>query len=214
MSSHAEIQRRYDRRAGSYDRTVGCCENLVLGDLRMLFATMMEGRCLEVAIGSGLSLPGYSVRATSLVGVDLSREMLRVARRRAASIGIDIDLVQMDAERLAFEDGSFDTVGVSLALCTTPDPERAIAEMARVCRPDGSIVFLEHMGSSNRILRGLQTLGEPVQQRVAGCSLVRDTGDLIEKMGFDVVFERRRWGSIFRLIVAKPVRSQRASRIA
>ncbi len=199
-----KIQEIYDKRAATYDRTVGLGEKVAVGNLRSKFGASLRGRTLEVAVGSGLNLPYYSTAVTDAVGVDLSPGMLSVASTRADKLGLPIELIQMDAQRLAFPDNSFDTVAVSLALCTVPDPAKALAEMARVCRPDGRIVLLEHVLSSYRPLAGLLRALSPVQVRLIGCHLNRKTFDLARSLGFVIESEERRLGGVFRLAVARP----------
>src|SRR5215211_6976433 len=108
-----QLRAVYDRRAPTYDRSVEFGESVLLGDLRRAFAAEFRGETLDVAIGSGLNLPYYPPAVERAVGVDLSMGMLAQARVRARELGIRIDLAQMDAERLAFPDASFDTVGIS-----------------------------------------------------------------------------------------------------
>jgi ubiquinone/menaquinone biosynthesis C-methylase UbiE len=199
-----QIQEVYDRHAPTYDKSVGLVENVVLGDLRRQFGQQLRGETLEIAIGSGLNLPHYSREVTRAVGVDLSSGMLREARKRASSLGREIELVQMNAEMLAFPDNSFDTVGISLSLCTVPRPLVAMEEIARVCRPEGVAVFLEHVRSPHRPVYALQRLWSPVQERALGCSGVRETVKVIQQAGFHVVSERARMLGIFRLVVATP----------
>src|SRR5215213_7728717 len=130
MSETERIRRLYDDRAATYDRSLG--------------------------IGSGLNIPFYSAAVTRAVGVDLSQEMLRHAAERAADLGIPFALVQADAEALPFPDAAFDTVAISLALCTIPDPVKTLQELARICRPRGRIVMLEHVRSTVRPLAAVQ----------------------------------------------------------
>ncbi|MGI8643854.1 MAG: class I SAM-dependent methyltransferase [Thermomicrobiales bacterium] len=193
----------YDQRAPTYDKTVGYSEKILLGNLRREFATELRGQTLEIAIGSGLNLPGYPAAVRRAVGVDLSRGMLQEARRRGRSDG-DLLLAQMDAQHLAFADASFDTVAVSLALCTMPDPTLALHEIARVCRPGGRVVLLEHVRSPLPPVSGAQRLLSPLQERFIGCHLDRETIALVERLGFRIVSERRHLFGVFRLVVAEP----------
>lgn len=198
------VREIYDQRAPAYDRTVGFGERLLLGDFRRRFGAELAGETLEVAIGSGLNLPFYSAAVTRAVGVDLSRGMLEQAERRAREIGRSIALIQMDAERLAFRDASFDTVAISMALCTVPDPEQAIQELARVCRPDGKIVMLEHVLSPTRPIAWLERRFSPMQERTLGCHLTRETVETARRSGLVIESERKRLWQVFRLVVARP----------
>jgi ubiquinone/menaquinone biosynthesis C-methylase UbiE len=200
------VRRTYDERATTYDRSVSAGERVTLGDFRRAFGAALCGRTLEVAIGSGLNLPGYSPEVTTAVGTDLSRGMLHVARTRAAELGWPLMLAQMDAQRLAFRDASFDTVAVSMALCTVPDPAVALRELARVCRSDGRVVLLEHVISPIWPLAWLQRRLTPLQVRAIGCHFDRDTVGLLRREDFLVESERSRLFGIFRLVVARPPR--------
>ena len=198
------IRAVYDRRAGTYDRSVGRAERLMLGDLRSAFGAELRGETLEVAVGSGLNLPYYSAGVTRAVGVDLSRGMLAEAARRAAALKRPIALVQADAECLPFADASFDTVAISLALCTVPDPVAAMRELARVCRPDGRVVLLEHVRSPVGPVYAVERLLSPLQERFIGCHLTRKTIDVARRLGFTIESERQRLFGVFRLVVARP----------
>ncbi|CAN5611310.1 class I SAM-dependent methyltransferase [soil metagenome] len=198
------MQRIYDKRAKDYDRSLGLVENLALGDLRAEFGSQLFGETLEIAIGTGLNLPYYSEAIMSSVGVDRSLGMMEKAAERSATVGVRITLVQADAEYLPFPENAFDTVAISLALCTVEKPVRALREMARVCRNDGRIVLLEHVRSPNWFVYQLERLWTPVQERSFGCSMVRDTVGVAQSQGFHVLTDRQKLFGVFRLIVAKP----------
>ncbi len=199
-----QIRRTYDRRAATYDRTVGFGERLLVGDLRRSFGGLLCGETLEVAVGSGLNLPSYSSSVTRAVGVDLSTGMLEQARRRADALGRAIELVEGDAQRLPFPAASFDTVAISLGLCTVPDPALALREMDRVCRPGGRIVLLEHVRSTVPPLVWLQVALSPVQERLIGCHLARSTFETARELGFGVEEVATRLAGVFRLAVLTP----------
>lgn len=194
----------YDTRAKSYDRTVGIGERLLLGDYRRAFAAELRGDVLEIAIGSGLNLPFYPPAVNRVVGIDLSHGMLVEARSRAHHLGRGVALAQMEAGRLALPDRSFDTVAVSLALCTVPDPVETLQEMARVCRPGGRVVLLEHVRSPILPIALLQRLLTPLQERALGCHLTRETVETVRRAGFVIELERRRVFGVVRLVVARP----------
>lgn len=198
------LRATYDRLAPDYDRSVGLSERLLLGDFRRAYGAELRGETLEVAVGSGLNLPHYPAAVGRSVGVDLSSGMLGQARRRAGELGREIALVQADAERLPFPDGSFDTVGVSLALCTVADPAAVLREVARVCRPAGRVVLLEHVVSPVAPVAALERLLSPLQERFIGCHLTRETIDTARELGFTVLSERHRLVGVFRLVVACP----------
>jgi len=125
------------------------------------------GRILEVGVGTGISLPEYSW-ANRLVGIDLSEPMLRKAQERVAEHGLDnIDgLAVMDAARMALPDERFDVVVAQFVITAVPDPDATLDEFARVLKPGGEIVLVNHIGAE----RGPRALFElcfaPVARRL------------------------------------------------
>ncbi|RJF99316.1 class I SAM-dependent methyltransferase [Noviherbaspirillum saxi] len=103
---------------------------------------------LEVGVGTGLTLGNYPA-TSSVVGIDISNEMLEIARERAKALhSRNIHLVAMNAEMMDFPDGSFDCVAMPYVLSVTPHPERLVAEIRRVCRKGGTILILNHFSGS------------------------------------------------------------------
>ena len=204
MTETERIRRLYDDRAATYDRSLGIGERLLLGRFRHAFGALLSGETIEVGVGSGLNIPFYSPAVTRAVGVDLSYEMLRRAHERASQLGIPFDFLQADAEALPFPDAAFDTVAISLALCTIPNPGRALLELGRVCRPAGRIVMLEHVRSTARPLAALQRTLSPLNEHAIGCHLDRDTFDLARTLGFSLDETQSRLFNSVRLVVARP----------
>lgn len=149
------VRDKYAELARSYDREVALFERLVLARLRRRLAQYARGRVLEIGAGTGANLSYYpnEVRVTA---VDLSAEMLGHARGSQAAASRAFDFGLMEAQGLAIKDAAFDTVVCTLALCTIPDPAMAVREMQRVCRPDGRLLFLEHVPSTVRMVSWLQ----------------------------------------------------------
>ena len=204
MTETDRIRRIYDDRAATYDRSLGIVERLVVGRFRQAYGALLRGETVEVGVGSGLNIPFYSAAVTRAVGVDLSWEMLRHARERASQLGIPFALVQADAEALPFPDGAFDTVAISLALCTIPDPGQVLQELGRVCRPWGRIVMLEHVRSTARPVAALQRAFSPLNERAVGCHLDRETFDLARSLGFLIDETQSRLFDSVQLVVARP----------
>lgn len=198
-----QIRNVYDRHSGGYDGKAALLERFVTREMRQQLGTFLHGLVLEVAVGTGLSLPYYSPAVIRVTGIDLSMGMLANARQRAQSIDLRFEPVQMNAERLAFRDESFDCVVVSEALCTIPRPEVALAEMFRVCRSTGTAVFLEHVRSGNPLLHLVQRAVSPLPERQIGCHWTRDTVTTIRDAGFDITSDRSRLFDVFHLVVAR-----------
>ncbi|MCI0157046.1 class I SAM-dependent methyltransferase [Leifsonia shinshuensis] len=162
-----------------------------------------HGRVLEVAVGTGRSLPYYP-RGTMLVGIDLSPEMLAIARARADGAGIPAELREGDAEALPFGNGEFDTVVCALALCSIPRPGRALSEMARVVRPGGSVVLVDHTRSDRALVYAGQWVIERFTIPLQGEHLTRRHRGEVEAAGLKVVeHERLRSGAVERIRATK-----------
>lgn len=147
-----------------------------------------EGRVLELGIGSGRNLPFYTDRATEVIGVDPSPEMLAMARRAAAGRPQRVELIEGSAERLPLDDRSVDTVVVTWSLCSVPDARAAVAEARRVLRPGGRLLFAEHGRSPDPGVERWQDRLTPLWARVAGgCHLNRKPDDLIAAAGFELI---------------------------
>lgn len=145
--SSRSVVSAYRRYAPVYDLVFGA----VLGPGRKRMARtvagLAPGSVLEVGVGTGLALKHYP-RDAEIVGIDLSPEMLARARTRAGKLPHSVSLHTMDAEHLDFPDHSFDCVTVPYVLSVTPDPARLVAELRRVCRPNGHIVIVNHFSGS------------------------------------------------------------------
>jgi len=164
-----------------------------------------QGTVLEVGIGTGASLPHYRP-GVALTGIDLSPGMLAVARRHAAQLGIVADLQVMNAERMDFPDHAFDCVIFSLCLCTIPDPERAIREGLRVVKPQGRLIFLEHIRSHLPPVAALQWLLSLATVPLQQDHWDRRTPELVRDCGITVSSERRWLLGVFTLIVGESPR--------
>ena len=200
----ARQQRVWDKGAASYDRQIAFLERTQFGGGRRWLGERARGRVLEVAIGTGLNLPHYPA-GTTMTGVDLSPEMLAIARQRAADLGLSVDLRVRDAEHLPFQDSSFDTVVCALALCSIPRPAAAIDEMRRVLVPGGRLLLLDHVASTWPPVYAGQWLLERITIRTAGEHFTRRQLPLVVAAGFEVVENvRLRAGSVERIHAVKP----------
>jgi ubiquinone/menaquinone biosynthesis C-methylase UbiE len=131
--------------------------------------------------------------------------MLAAAAKRAADLGVQVELSEADAGHLPFPDASFDTAICTLALCSVPDDRAAIVEMRRVLRPGGQLLLLDHVAATNRVLLALQRLWEKVTLRTAGDYQTRHPLPLVEHSGLTVTDRRRtKLGTVERLRAVKP----------
>ena len=147
------------------------------------------------------SLPNYH-KECEIIGVDLSEKMLEIARSLALNLGLSVTLLTMDAENLAFKDGTFDSVLCTLSLCTVPNPIQVLNEMKRVCKSGGKILLLEHVRSHNQILGKIQDLLTPLIVRKIGCHLNRDTVGNIKKAGLNIDYLENHLTEIIKILHA------------
>jgi len=146
--SPAKVIRTYRCYAPIYDRLFGAVLEPGRRALGQAVAALRPAKVLEVGVGTGLTLRHYP-RAAALIGIDLSEEMIGVARRRNGGLpGRCIELRTMNAEAMDFPDQAFDCVTLPYVLSVTPDPERLCAEVRRVCRKGGTIFVLNHFSGS------------------------------------------------------------------
>ena len=198
-------RRAWDKQAKRYDKQIGWWERRLFGrDNRAWAAQRAQGDVLEVAIGTGLNIPLYSPDL-KVTGIDLSPEMLDIARKRAADLDRDIDLQEGDAHKLAFDDESFDTVVCTFSLCNIPDPHQAVTEMRRVLRPGGRLVLVDHIRSSAKPIYWLQKGIEVFSVRIDGDHMTRRPAEIVEELGFDITErDRFRRGIVERVVALTP----------
>lgn len=141
----AAVKTAYRRQAGFYDLAFGLVSAAARRRAIALANRLPGERVLEVGVGTGLALPLYA-RGKTVVGVDLSREMLLKAQERVAAQGLShvLGLFEMDAQAMAFADSSFDMAVAMFTASVVPDARALFAEMSRVVRPGGYLLFVNH----------------------------------------------------------------------
>lgn len=198
----AVIRRRYDRIACFYD----VMERGTGGRMPRWRKGLWEGvrgEILEVGVGTGKNMPYYPPRAR-VTAIDFSPRMLERARRRALSLGVQVDLRLMDAQQLEFPDNRFDTVVATCVFCSVPDAVRGLREIHRVLGPDGQLLLLEHMRSGLPLLGSVMDILNPLAVGLTGANINRRTLDNVRAAGFRIVSVQDLLLDIFRRIVAAP----------
>jgi len=194
---------KYDRISPIYDLMEAPVELFLFRKWRRAVLSDLHGSVLEVGTGTGKNLEYYP-KDCKVTAIDISPKMLEHAKKRMAGMD-NISLLVMDAEKLAFADNSFDYVITTFVLCSIPNPVAALREMRRVCKPDGVVINLEHMRSSNRMLTFLENVLNPISVFFMGVNLNRKTVENIKKAGLSVVEEKHlALRDVFRLIRSKP----------
>lgn len=164
-------------------------ESATAREIRKKIVGNAAGRVLEIGCGTGANFAYYSAEA-QVVATEPDSEMLKRARRRMEKLGMsNVELRQAAAEAIPFDDASFDYAVSSWVFCHVDDAPRALAEIRRLLKPGGALLFMEHVRDDNsRFWRTTQDMLNPIWRRLlgAGCNLNRRTRRAIEDAGFHI----------------------------
>lgn len=183
----------------------------VVGRERARWVPRARGIVLEIGVGSGRNAPFYGRAVERLLALEPSEGLRRLARRRMAAAPFPVEVLPHPAEAIPLGDDAVDSVVTTWTLCSVADPGRVVAEVLRVLRPEGRLIFVEHGRSPEPGVRAWQDRLTPVWRRVAGgCHLNRPIADLLTRGG--LVFEEietgyaggTRIGSYFYRGIARP----------
>jgi ubiquinone/menaquinone biosynthesis C-methylase UbiE len=156
--------------------------------LRAAWLPEARGRVLEIGIGSGLNLPFYSSQVECVYGVEPSVELQKMAEERAKKSNTKVEFLSQSAENtLALADDSVDTVVMTWTLCSISDPPRALAQMKRVLKPNGRMLFIEHGRSPDAGVARWQDRLTPAWKKIGGgCHLNRQIDEILRAAGFAI----------------------------
>jgi len=182
----SRTQARYDRIASMYDRMEVLPERGFSPMRKKLWSLISGTRVLEVGVGTGKNFR-YHPAGADVTGIDLSGRMLERAQRRAQDLDLSLPLEQMDAQHLAFPDGSFDAVVATFVFCSVPDAVWGLQELARVVRPGGKVLLLEHVRIDRPAWVGrLMDVLDPLAVRLMGPHINRQTVENVRRAGLEV----------------------------
>ncbi|MFH1624138.1 MAG: class I SAM-dependent methyltransferase [Pseudomonadota bacterium] len=197
-------RKRYDRSAWFYDLCQFPMEHMRLSRWREILWDKVTGRdILEVGVGTGKNLPLYPKDKT-ITAIDISPKMLARAKRKAKSLGIATRFLEMDVQRLEFEENSFDAIVTTFIFCSVPDPVLGLRELRRVIRPNGHLLMLEHMRPTNAILGWTFDLINPLVVRITGANINRETMKNLQRAGWLVKDQTDIFSDFVKLIEAVP----------
>ena len=178
--------------AAGYDRFMAPSERAGLARHRERLLACAAGRVLEIGGGTGANLPFYGHGVERLVITEPEEPMVRRLERKLRGYRVPTRLCRADAEELPFEDETFDDVVSTLVLCTVRDPTRALAEVHRMLKPRGRLLFIEHVRSEDSTLARWQNrLRGPWACFGRGCQCNRRTLESITAAGFSIADLRR-----------------------
>jgi ubiquinone/menaquinone biosynthesis C-methylase UbiE len=219
MTEIADTEQRVRPRSAAWLRIMALVYDpfVWLGELagmrrrRRTLVSGARGRVVELGAGTGLNIAHYPDGIDDLVLMEPEPAMRRKLARRLRRHAQPARIVDAPAERLPLADESVDTVVSTLVLCTVDDPERALREIARVLRPDGQLLFIEHVRANSRFLAAWQDyLFRPWRAFAGGCCCNRPTGELMRARGFAVAADDGVWrgmpGIVRPLIVGRATR--------
>jgi ubiquinone/menaquinone biosynthesis C-methylase UbiE len=174
--------------SAAYDRLLRGTEEAGLREVRREALAGATGRTIDIGAGTGANLPLFPQAVSELVLAEPDPHMLRKLRPRSGSARMAAEVVQAGAEALPFEDASFDTAVFTLVLCTVPSPTAALAEAARVLKPGGKLLFVEHVRADDPgLARWQDRLERPWHFFGDGCHCNRDTAGMIGAAPFEQI---------------------------
>jgi len=183
--------------AAVYDRLTRGAERKFLGAHRAWLCARATGRVLDLGAGTGANFP-HVRKDAAIIAAEPDPYMLERARKRGAALGRAVVFLPDAAESLSLDTASIDAALATLVLCTVRDPARALAEIRRVLRPGGRLLFLEHVRLDHPVWGRVQDAVTPLWRCLcAGCHPNRDTVTAIRRAGFAIGdLERYEFGPI------------------
>ncbi len=192
------------KEAKQYDRAMALLERGTLGKLRHVLLSEVNGRILEIGAGTGVNLPIYT-QASHVTAVDVDAKKLAGTAVRRETAVVPFTICQANAQQLPFANHQFDNVVGTLVFCSIPQPEKALAEIRRVLKPNGRLFLLEHVRGQNPIMQRVTDWLHPAWFALQKeCHLNRETAVTVQNNGF--VIEQTTvhgWG-ILQMIRARP----------
>jgi len=170
-----------------YDRGLKATEEAGLREMRCQVLAGASGPTIDIGAGTGVNIELFPPPVTELVLAEPDPHMAAKLRPKLRASNVEAELIEAPAERLPFEPASFDTAVFTLVLCTVPDPAAALAEAARILRPGGKLLFVEHVRAEEPgLARWQDRLEKPWRFLADGCHCNRDTVGLIEDSPFEL----------------------------
>lgn len=198
--SAAEARKKWDGAARGFDFFNSHGPEKRWRPHKQAFFAPMRGKVLFLAVGTGLDIQFFPPHQ-DITAIDISPRMLEKARPRAAAYDGRLELHEMDAQRLDFDDDTFDQAYTSCTFCSVPDPVKGLRELRRVVKPGGELHMFEHTGSRWFPFNLVLHMMNPISRKV-GPEVIRDTVGNVRKAGFRVVRVRHLYLDVVKTIEA------------
>jgi len=195
MSNTDKIKKRYDRIASYFDLLEKPMGTSGFDKWRKKLIEQVNGKTLEVGIGTGKNLRFYN-RDIDLTVIDFSKNMLDKAKAKYRKELPMANFLEMDVENLGFEDSTFDTIVTSCVFCSVPNPVKGLQEIKRVLKPTGQLIMLEHVRSNSKVLGTLMDWFNFIPLNIIGDNINRKTGENLRKAGFTKIEEIKLWKDV------------------
>lgn len=196
----AKIIKRYDRVARIYDVLEGSMEMMIPDDTRREIFKGLSGRVLEVGVGTGKNIKFYPTDI-SITAIDFSSRMLAIAKKKANILNNGVELLLMDAQKMTFNDNTFDYVVSTCVFCSVPDPVAGFKEIRRVLKPGGKAILIEHVRSEHKLVGLLMDIMNPLTVNLYGANINRRTEANIVVAGLNNLEVSNLWRNIVKKLV-------------
>ncbi|AOY76475.1 class I SAM-dependent methyltransferase [Clostridium formicaceticum] len=194
-----KIRKRYNRIAKVYDLLECPMEKMALEKWRKSIFEGSQGKVLEIGVGTGKNIEYYHDNI-EVTAIDFSANMLKKAREKAQKLGKQVELREMDAQKMDFPNNSFDYIVATCVFCSVPDPIKGFQEVRRVLKPGGKVVLIEHVRSEKKVVGLFMDLMNPVTVNLYGANINRRTEENIGLAGFKNVEVINLWKDIVKKI--------------
>lgn len=185
----SQVTKKYNRAAALYNILEWPIEKIFYQRWRKDLLKSVRGNVLEIGVGTGKNLPFYNYTKCNLTAVDISKGMLNKAKKLAQKKNFPVKF-KLTTTDLPFEDNTFDYIVCTFVLCSVPEQKEVLQQMKRVLKPQGTILFLEHVLSKNKFFAFIERLHNPITKWLLGVSINRDTIASIREIGLKITKEQ------------------------
>ncbi|MCT8136715.1 class I SAM-dependent methyltransferase [Anaerobacillus sp. CMMVII] len=186
-----------------YDAFMKPVEDKFITSWRKELLTHARGKVLEIGAGTGINFRHYQ-HCDKVIALEPNTYMIEKAEEKGKQASVPITIIEGRAEKLPFANEQFDTVVVTLVLCSVDNPTQAVAEMKRVLKPSGRILIIEHVKMQQPLFAILQNMITPLWKRLCdGCHLNRNTEQTVKDAGFEIISMISHLSSFAVTIIAK-----------